>query len=512
MIKNVTVKILIDTNILIHLEDNKVIDEQFSKFYRLAISNDCKVYYHPDAMPKDLARDKNHERKEIILSKLEKYEPLEDYSEPTESFLSQIKNSKINDQIDNCQLFQLYKQYVEFFITEDKGIHSKSSKFDLNERVMDIDQALKFLEDQFIIKIPSHPILKEHSVRDIEDVFNSSFFDSLREDYGENEFNSWTQKCVRENRKCYSLISDDALRAILIYNFESVDQHRLPSVFTEALKICTLKVDSTAFGIKLGELFLNKMFELCINKRIEWLYLTVYEKQHQLINLLENFGFQRIEFKNSQGLSEIIMLKSLNKERVNSRGNEMSIHPFYFDDPNVKKYVIPITPEFYGSLFKDGKLREPTLFDTAEDSVNEIHGNTIIKAYISGSKNKQLRNGDIVLFYSSKKNQVIEPLGIVESAQRIDNFEELWGIVKKKTVFSPEDLLGWFKEKGELHVITFRLITYLENSIRLKKIKKIESFKNKIQSITNLKESDYKKLKDEGHFDLRYIIDKTNLC
>src|SRR5690554_7936192 len=79
-------RVLIDTNILIHLEDNKVINESFAQFYRLAISNNCKVMYHPLAIPKDLNRDKDARRREITMSKLQKYEKLTDYSKQDERF------------------------------------------------------------------------------------------------------------------------------------------------------------------------------------------------------------------------------------------------------------------------------------------------------------------------------------------------------------------------------------------------------------------------------------------
>lgn len=311
---------------------------------------------------------------------------------------------------------------------------------------------------------------------------------------------------MSKNRKCYSLIVEDNLQAILIYNIENIEDHQLPEIYVKALKICTLKVDDTAFGIKLGELFLNKMFELCINSKLQYLYLTVYEKQEHLIRLLDTFGFYRNEFKNSQGLIEIQMIKCLDKEKVNISINDISAHPFYLNNSNVKKYVIPIRPDFYGSLFKDGKLRPPTLFDKAPDSINEIQGNTIIKAYISNSKNKKPQKGDLLFFYSSKVNQVIEPFGILESIQIVKDFDKLWSIVKKKTVFSEIELKNWLEQKGELHVITFRLIAYLKKNISLSQIKKIDSFKNKLQTITELKESDYIKLNNEGHFDQRYII------
>ena len=76
-------KILIDTNILIGLEDNRIITETFAKFYRIAITNDCEILYHPKAIPIDVSRDKNNVRKEILLSKLNKYQTLQDFAKPT---------------------------------------------------------------------------------------------------------------------------------------------------------------------------------------------------------------------------------------------------------------------------------------------------------------------------------------------------------------------------------------------------------------------------------------------
>lgn len=499
-------KILIDTNILIQLEDNKIIEKDFSTFYSLAISNRCKILYHPTAIAKDIERDKDTERKNVILSKLEKYEKLENYAQPSYEFLENIKDNKINDKIDNRQLFQLFKGYVDCFVTQDKGIHSKASKFGLESKVLSVKNALERLEKQFLIEIPQHPILKEQSIRNIESHFDSEFFDSLRNDYGTDKFKEWLEKCVREDRKCYSLIVENSLQALLIYNTENIEDHQIEGLFEKVLKICTLKVSNDAFGIKLGELFLNKMFAFCINHKIGYLYLTVYEKQKQLIRLLEKFGFKKKIFTNRQGLHEIRMIKCLDKSKIVYNGNVIGSHPFYTDSENINKFVVPIRPEFYGTLFKDGKLRHPTLFDSAPDSINEIQGNTIVKAYISNTRIKNLKQGDLLLFYSSKTEKVIEPIGILESATEVDNFEDLWEIVRKKTVFSQYHLNEMLAKKGRLHVIIFRLVTYIDKKIKLPKIKEIDSFRNKLQTVTRLKEQDYLILKNEGYFDERYII------
>lgn len=241
-------RILIDTNILINLEDNKIINQSFAQFYRLAISNNCKIIYHPLAIPSDLTKDKNDERRKITLSKLQKYEILEDFSSTPESFHKIVGAKKENDKIDNSQLFQLHKKYVDYFITEDNGIHQKAKQINLQNKVLKVNEILHFLEECFTIKIPTHPILKEHSIRDIENMFDDSFFDSLRDDYGKQSFNSWLKKCAEKNRKCYTLQVESELKAILIYNIEKPKDHQLQGIFNDVVKICTLKVADTVFG------------------------------------------------------------------------------------------------------------------------------------------------------------------------------------------------------------------------------------------------------------------------
>ncbi|MDR0614224.1 MAG: hypothetical protein LBG45_12325 [Dysgonamonadaceae bacterium] len=497
-------KLLIDTNILIQLEDNKIINEKFASFYKLAISSHCKILYHPEAIPSDINRDSNAERKDIIKSKLQKYEILENFAKLTDEFNNQLGANKINDKIDNTQLFQLYKGYIDYFVTEDKGIHTKAKRINLEARVLNISDMLAFLQEQFEIKIPQHPILREHSIREIENKLNDYFFDSLRADY--DGFDNWFKKCVRNDRKCYSLVVDNQLQALLIYNIEDAKDHQLPNIYETTLKICTFKVADTAFGIKLGELFLNKMFEYCINQRINHLYLTVFEKQIQLIELLKNFGFERNEFMNKQGHPETRMIRCLDKSKITIQENSATIHPFYFDNNSVTKHAIPIQPQYYSTLFKDGKFRERTLFDGLEESIREIQGNTIVKAYISSSKRKKLKHGDLLFFYASKNSKSIEPIGILETCQTVDNFDDLWSVVSKKTVYEKEQLQQMLQEKKELFVIIFRLIAYLKNPIKLDKIQKLESFKNKIQTITKISDSDYNRLKNEEYFDRRYIV------
>ncbi|HMZ60610.1 MAG TPA: hypothetical protein PL048_17685, partial [Leptospiraceae bacterium] len=70
---------------MIHLEDNKTVSDDFYKFYKTAIENNCKIFYH-EAVIEDLGKDSNQERRKIILAKLQKYSKLENSAVPDKTF------------------------------------------------------------------------------------------------------------------------------------------------------------------------------------------------------------------------------------------------------------------------------------------------------------------------------------------------------------------------------------------------------------------------------------------
>lgn len=483
-------RILIDTNILIHLEDNKVVNDDFYLFYQIAVSNNCSILYHPHCI-KDLSNDKNVERKQIIQSKLKKYSAMENVAILDDDFSKKIGEKKENDKIDNAQLIQLLKGYVELFVTNDLGIHKKAKLLGLENQVMTSKKGFEYLDKRYTLHIPKHPILEHTSVRNLEEDFESSFFESLRTDYGGQKFMDWIYKCAKYDRKCYRLKIEGTLSALLIYNIENEKDYEIQNITGKAIKICTLKVDDDALGLKLGELFINLMFQLAIHQKIDNIYITTYDKQHALIYLLEKFGFvKKSVFVNNVGINENLYLKSLNKE--NQLGLDgTKLHPFFRLESN--KYIIPIKPNFYQTLFKDGNLRTPTLFDRQDYGLQEIHGNTIVKAYISKSQRLDLLPGDLLFFYSSEKYKSIEPVGVLLEHRRIDNFEELWSIVKSKTVYEQEDLKKWLGESKYLTVTIFILAHYLNPIVGFKEIKKMDSFSNKFQTITRLTENDFDK-------------------
>ena len=495
-------RILIDTNILINLEDNKVLDQGFSLLLNKAHSNDCLVMIHSSCLD-DISKDKDEKRKGIILSKLKKYPRLVNPAKLTHEFSNLVGEKKDNDRIDNEQLLQVHKGYVELFVTNDKGIQRKAEQLGVRHKTLSSAEALNFLEEKYTLKIPSHPLLEHVSLRELEKDFDSPFFESLKSDYDPVEFMKWIKKCAREDRKCYTLRIESMLSAILIYNVEKSNDHNL-GFNQDALKMCTFKVSDDALGLKLGELFINKMFEYCINHDITYLYVTTYDRQLALIHLLKKIGFDiHQEFDNNIGNKEFVFLKNLDRKKQNDKFDN-ALHPFFKETGN--KFVVPIQPQFYQTLFKDGNLRVPSLFDGQDYDLQEVQGNTIVKAYISKSSRQDLVPGDLLFFYSSKNYKSLEPVGVLIEHIRIDNFNDLWDKVRSKTVYSPVRLKEMFAGQKYLTVTIFRLVTYLSPVVNFNKIKTLNAFNTKFQTITKLGKNDYTAIRKD-HIDLKYLVD-----
>lgn len=64
--------ILLDTNIIISREDNNEISRELQELLAILNGNEFKVFVHPMSF-KDIDRDKNHTRKQIISSKMNSY-------------------------------------------------------------------------------------------------------------------------------------------------------------------------------------------------------------------------------------------------------------------------------------------------------------------------------------------------------------------------------------------------------------------------------------------------------
>ena len=100
---------LIDTNILIGLEDDREISPVMATLNRLANKYGVKMPVHEAAI-EDINRDKNIERRKVTLSKLAKYDILPKIRALTkENLESEFGNiRKPNDEVD-CRLLKALK-------------------------------------------------------------------------------------------------------------------------------------------------------------------------------------------------------------------------------------------------------------------------------------------------------------------------------------------------------------------------------------------------------------------
>src|SRR5580693_2134714 len=91
-------RILIDTNIFIQLEDsNKEIAQEFADFHKIAIKH-CQLCIHPKTK-EDIQQDTNTKRRNEMLSRIKKYDELESPPDPPQSFLIEI-NCNTNNRRD----------------------------------------------------------------------------------------------------------------------------------------------------------------------------------------------------------------------------------------------------------------------------------------------------------------------------------------------------------------------------------------------------------------------------
>jgi hypothetical protein len=223
-------------------------------------------------------------------------------------------------------------------------------------------------------------------------------------------------------------MDEDKVQAILIYKEEDEAITEITPTLPKQkrLKISTLKV--ALQGNRIGELLLKLSIKYCINNNIKEIYLTHFLKeQDPLVKLIEEFGFEFIS-NNSRG--EAVYLKKL----VPNNPNEISpiemshkFYPSFKDGKGIKKFVIPIIPEYHNRLFQDYEERQWEIIEYV--NINP-QGNTIRKAYLSRSLIKKIRPGDILLFYRSHDQQKITSIGVAENVYlSLKDSNEIWNII-----------------------------------------------------------------------------------
>lgn len=496
-------RILIDTNIFISRENNHVLSDELQTLLKILNNENIEILIHPKSI-EEIKKDSNISRKKIALSKLNTY-PILEYTpnqNEDDDFLTVVRvPSKINDEVDNAILYSIYKNAIDFLITEDKGIHRKSIRLDIKDRVLCINEGIGIFKKKSSKKVVRPPALNEDAVHNLN--LNDAIFDSLKKEYGKLEFTNWFEKISREGRKCWVHRIDGTIGALLIYKIENEPIESTPSLPTKKrLKISTLKV--THVGNKIGELFIKLAINYAINNNINEVYLTYFTNLNNdyLINLITEYGFYRAAIKDT---GEKIFVKKLlvDKTKIKSM-NPLEIskmfYPSLYDGDDVNKFLVPIFPKYHQRLFTDYKYRQTSILEHNGEFI--VEGNTIKKAYLSNSRIKILSQGDILLFYRTKYSEITS-LGVVEKIlYGLQSKDEIFRNVRKRVAYSMEEIEEMAKKPTM--VILFRHHFHLKNSLKLKDLKPMKIFVP--QSITQISNEKYLKIKIKGEIDEHFTV------
>ncbi|MEM3574001.1 MAG: PIN domain-containing protein [Nitrososphaeria archaeon] len=498
-------RILLDTNIFILREDNKVISQELQELLQVLNKIKTEILIHPLSI-EEIKKDKDEYRKKIILSKVGSYPQLEsppNLSKDSE-FKKKVSETNDHDVIDNNLLYTVYKDAVDFLITEDRRIHKKAAEIGVQDRVLLIDEALQMFKKDISISMPIFPpALKEDYVYNLD--LNDPIFDKLKKDYPEFA-EKWFPKISKEGRRCWVHRKNNGkIGALLIFKIEDEPIEGTPSLpKKKRLKISTFIV--TNVGQKIGELFIKLSIDFCVKNGLSEMYLTHFtEPNDRLVQLISEYGFRKVSV-NPRG--EEIYLKRLIPDSTSLIGltplqivNEY--YPSFYDGSMVKKYIIPIQPQFHSQLFTDYTSRQTRLTEHSGDFI--VEGNTIKKTYLTNSKITKIQSGDIILFYRSKDKSEITSIGVVESIHmRLTDPDGIVKIVGKRTVYSIDEIKNMAKKPTT--VILFYHICHLPNPISYHTLKNIGALSGPPQSICEINENSYREIIRRSGIDERFTI------
>ncbi|MGL4637373.1 MAG: GNAT family N-acetyltransferase [Beijerinckiaceae bacterium] len=489
---------LIDTNILIGLEDNRTVEPAYATFSQLAAKHKVDIFVH-EAARDDIARDKDSKRRAISLSKIKKYRILGKRHGLTKSDLETEFGTlrKENDVVDATLLHALTIDAADFLVTQDQGIHDRAQKHsaDLARRVLFVGDATQLLTQTYEPKqVPIRHVaeVEAHTINHEDD-----FFDSLRDGY--DDFNNWwKQKCVGERRPCWVVYENDKLAGLIVRKDESAKNTDAITKADRILKICTFKVRPEMRGVKLGELLLKQVLWFAQSNRYDLAYLTAYDNQTALMSLLEYYGFKH---RGTKPDGELIYERAFESGKL-FRSAELTIfetsrknYPRFVVDDSVRCFGIPIREAYHDTLYPDlWRPRQQDLFVGASRAETPNRpGNTIRKVYLCRAQSNLAEPGTILFFYKSASkelpSQAMTAICILEEMTLATSTKELMQKTGGRSVYSEEELEAWKATSNRpVKVINYLLVRYIEPSIGLKELIEIGVVKrNPQQSIYEIK-------------------------
>ncbi len=462
-------KILLDTNIVIHREAATVVDEDIGVLFRWLDNLHHTKRIHAMTV-EEIEKHEDPKVRKSLKVKLGNYNVLKTRAPMSEAvrIIMEPMDKNQNDLNDTLIINELYCERVDALITEDKQLLNKASLLGISDRVYTIDA---FLE-QVTVENPELADYKVLSVRkslfgDLD--LSDDFFTSFKEDYPGYE--KWFNKKADETT--YVCLSEGKPIALLYLKIEGKNEDYtdidppLPS--KRRLKIGSFKV--TLNGFRLGERFLKIVFDNVLRFKVDEVYVTIFDKrieQQRLINLLEEYGFYLHGFKKGPGGNELVYVRSC--ERSANRLIPKLTYPFFSTAGQV--FIVPIYPQYHTELFPDSILRTESPMNFVE---NDPHRNAISKVYISRSIERNIHPGDVIVFYRTGGfyKSVITTIGVAEGI--VDNIPtevDFIRLCRKRSVFTDEQLANYwrFRKMNRPFIVNFLYVYSFPKRINLQKL------------------------------------------
>lgn len=501
-------KVLLDTNIIIHREASHIVNEDIGTLFNWLDRLHFTKCVHPITVD-EIGRHLDKRTVETMEIKLASYYILKTTA-PLDARIEKIIQTidkDANDKTDSLILNELVCERVDWLITEDRTIHEKANVLSLSDRVFTINAFLEKVAAE-------NPQLVDYKVLAVKkELFGKvnlgdSFFDSFRDDY--LHFDKWFNS--KADEPAYICKSGDQIIAFLYLKLEGLDEDysNITPTFAKnkRLKIGTFKVSLNPF--KLGERFLKIIFDNALVLKINEIYVTVFPKrtgQLQLIELLKDWGFYLHGTKTSSSGIEEVYVRDFSS--AFNPLNPKLTYPYFSE--NSRSFIVPIYEKYHTELFPDSILRTESPLDFIE---NQPHRNAIRKAYISRSIERDLRLGDLIVFYRTGGyyKGVITTIGMVESViNPIKNATDFVRLCRKRTIFSDEELIEhWNYDRNNhpfivnfLYIFSFQKRPNLKRLIELGIIKDIESVPRGFTQINN---HNFKLILKEANVDENLIV------
>lgn len=485
-------KFLLDTNIVIRAEPTAPDEveagtEIATELIGLLAEARYEAFVHPVTLF-ELSGDRVHARRQTRERLLKKYRqlpaPPRIPAEIERELGRPAKSSR--DHRDHTLLAAVHAESVDYLVTDDQRLIRKSRRVGLGSRVVAPSRAAATLRG--LLRTDTTPPPAVRRVLAHELVGFDPIFESVRADYAP-EFDNWLIKCKREHRAGWIIAREEgALDAVCIVKEESGGEHGLRG---RLLKLCTFKVSDRARGFRFGELLLKPVFDYSFDSHFDYIYVEVFPKYSELVDLLTAFGFDQLPGLTDKG--EAVLVKTLKYssqefDDLDALSFHVRFGPRYLKVKDA--FVVPIRPEFHDMLFPEC-AEQPGLFEGAR-----AFGNSILKAYLSNAATRQITPGSAVLFYESGGEARVRCVGVVEDTLASESPTELARFVGQRTVYTFKEIEN--KCGQDVLAILFRQASGVYGApMRLADLRRNGVLKAPPRSITRVNEEGLQWIRDQ---------------